>query len=174
VTPHHLSLTDEALLHYNVNAKVNPPIRDNAHRKALIKALKEGVIDAIATDHAPHTALDKNCGMDLAACGMVGFETAFSLAYKLVAEKQLSVSQLVQRMSTTPAAILGLNAGSLKKGRPADITIVDPRSTWTVDSSQFFSKGRNSPFDGWKLPAPVVYTFVNGKVVYRNERSIAS
>lgn len=166
VTPHHLMLTDAALLNYNVNAKVNPPIRDERHRAALVKALRDGVIDMVATDHAPHTVLDKSGGMGCAACGMVGFETALGLILKLVADKKLSWAQVVERMSIAPAKLLGVPGGTLKKGCVADITLIDPRKKWRVDTAQFVSKSQNSPFDGWTLPGRARLTIVEGRVVF--------
>lgn len=166
VTPHHLMLTDAALLNYNVNAKVNPPIRDERHRAALVKALRDGVIDMVATDHAPHTNLDKSGGMGCAACGMVGFETALGLILKLMADKKLSWAQLVERMSIAPAKLLGIPGGTLKKGTVADITVIDPQKKWRVDPAQFVSKSPNSPFDGWTLPGRARLTIVEGRVVF--------
>lgn len=166
VTPHHLMLTDEAVDGYNTLAKVNPPIRDARHQAALIKGLRDGVIDMIATDHAPHTDQDKSGGMGCAACGMVGFETALGLMLKLIEDKKLTWAQLVTRMSTAPAALLRILGGTLKKGSAADITIIDPKKKWRVDPSQFISKSHNSPFGGWMLPGKVRATIVAGQVVY--------
>lgn len=166
VTPHHLMLTDAALADYNVNAKVNPPIRDERHRAALVKGLRDGVIDMIATDHAPHTALDKSGGMGCAACGMVGFETALGLVLKLLGEKKLNWNQLVDRMSIAPAKLLCIPGGTLKKGSPGDVTVIDPRKTWRVDPAKFLSKSKNSPFAGWSLPGRVRATIVEGQVVF--------
>ncbi len=164
VTPHHLLLTDDVLDGYNTLAKVNPPIRDLYHRAALIKGLRDGVIDMIATDHAPHSDLDKSGGMGHAACGMVGFETAVGLILKLIDEKKLTLAQLVTRMSTAPAHLLGISGGTLKKGSPADITIIDPKKKWRVDPAKFISKSHNSPFSGWSLPGKVRATIINGQV----------
>ncbi len=166
VTPHHLMLTDEALLGYDVNAKVNPPIRDGRHRAALVKGLRDGVIDMVATDHAPHTVQDKSGGMGHSACGMVGFETAVGLMLRLVAEKKLAWAQLVTRMSTAPAKLLDIPGGTLKKGGVAHITVIDPRKKWCVDPAQFVSKSQNSPFAGWTLTGKVRATVVEGRVVF--------
>lgn len=167
VTPHHLMLTDESVDGYNTLAKVNPPIRSERHRVALIKALRDGVIDMIATDHAPHTAQDKSGGMGCAACGMVGFETALGLLLKLVEEKKLTWAQLVTRMSTAPAQLLSIPGGTLKKGSLADITIINPKMKWRVDPTKLISKSHNSPFGGWVLPGKVVATIVQGHLRYR-------
>ena len=166
VTPHHLMLTDEAIDGYNTLAKVNPPIRDARHQAALIRGLRDGVIDMIATDHAPHTDQDKSCGMGHAACGMVGFETALGLILKLIEDKKLTWAQLVTRMSTAPANLLRIPGGTLKKGSIANITIIDPKKKWRVDPSQFISKSHNSPFGGWALPGRARTTIVAGQVVY--------
>lgn len=168
VTPHHLALTDGALEGYNALAKVNPPLRDARHQVALIKGLRDGIIDLVATDHAPHSTQDKSDGMGCAACGMVGFETAVGLMLKLIAEKKLTWAQLVTRMSTAPAALLNIPGGTLKKGSPADITIIDPKKKWRVDPTQFISKSHNSPFGGWMLPGKVRATIVAGQVVYHS------
>lgn len=166
VTPHHLMLTDEAVDGYNTLAKVNPPIRDARHQAALIKGLRDGVIDMIATDHAPHTDQDKSGGMCCAACGMVGFETALGLMLKLVEDKKLTWAQLVTRMSTAPAALLRIPGGTFKKGSIANITIIDPKKKWRVDPQHFISKSHNSPFGGWMLPGRARATIVAGQVVY--------
>lgn len=166
VTPHHLMLTDESLAGYNANAKVNPPIRDERHRTALVKGLRDGIIDMVATDHAPHTALDKSGGMGCAACGMVGFETSAGLILKLVEDKKLTWAQFVTCMSTAPAKLLNIPGGTLKKGSVAHVTIIDPRKKWRVDPTQFISKSQNSPFAGWMLPGKVRATLVEGRLVY--------
>lgn len=166
VTPHHLMLTDEALAGYDTHAKVNPPLRDERHRAALVKALRDGVIDMVATDHAPHSAQDKSGGMGCAACGMVGFETALGLVLTLVADKKLTWAQLVARMSTAPARLLNIPGGTLKQGAVAHLTIIDPRQKWRVDPAQFISKSRNSPFAGWTLPGKARATLVEGRVVF--------
>lgn len=166
VTPHHLMLTDGALAGYDTNAKVNPPIRDERHRIALVKGLRDGVLDMVATDHAPHTAQDKSGGMGCAACGMVGFETAAGLVMKLVEEKKLTWAQFVTCMSTAPAKLLSIPGGTLKKGSVAHVTIIDPHKKWRVDPTQFVSKSHNSPFAGWMLPGKVRATLVAGRLVY--------
>lgn len=166
VTPHHLILTDESLTGYDVNAKVNPPIRDERHRAALVKGLRDGVIDMIATDHAPHSAQDKSGGMGCAACGMVGFETAVGLVLKLMEDKKLTWARFVTCMSTAPAKLLNIPGGTLKEGSVAHVTIIDPRKKWRVDPTQFVSKSQNSPFAGWILPGKVRATLVEGRLVY--------
>ena len=168
VTPHHLMLTDEAVRGYNTAASVRPPLRSQDDVKALRKGLQEGVIDAIATDHAPHAAFEKEVEFVRAAHGMVGLETALPLCLRLVEEKLISIKNLIQAFSCGPAKIMGWkNKGSIDVGGDADLTIFDPSEDIEVDTAQFKSKGRNSPFKGWKLKGRVRYTVVNGNVVYR-------
>lgn len=145
--PHYFSLTEEAVRKYDTNAKVNPPLKSQADVREIIRGLRDGTIDAIATDHAPHTVEDKNVEFDLASNGMVGLETALSLVLsKLVEAKNLTLRQAIEKMTSSPARILNLaNKGSLKIGADADLIIVDPRAEWTVDASKFASKSRNTP-----------------------------
>jgi dihydroorotase len=165
--PHYFTLTEEAIRNYDTNAKVNPPLKTSVDRQGIIRGLKEGVIDAIATDHAPHTLEDKNIEFNLASSGMVGLETALALVLtRLVETKILTLKQAVQKMTEAPARILKLaNKGTLRVGADADVTIVDPGAEWTVDAAKFASKSRNTPFNGWKLRGKVLYTIVGGKVV---------
>ncbi|MHB1845817.1 MAG: dihydroorotase [Deltaproteobacteria bacterium] len=166
VTPHHFTLTDEALLGYQTNAKMAPPLRGREDVLELRRGLADGTIDAVATDHAPHGVGDKSCELDLAANGVVGLETALALGLALVSEGVLSVSRLVELYSTGPARAFGLPGGSLRPGMPADVTIVDPTLEWTVEPTAFASKGRNTPFAGMKLRGRAVTTVVGGQVVY--------
>jgi dihydroorotase len=168
--PHYFSLTEEAVRGYDTNAKVNPPLRTLADVKAIQKGLKEGVIDVIATDHAPHTIDDKNVEFNLASSGLVGLETAFGLVLtKLVETKILSLKQAVEKLTSFPAKILNLkNKGTLKPGSDADVVIVDPQLVWTVDPARFASKSKNTPFAGWQLKGKVLYTIVAGRVVVSN------
>lgn len=167
VTPHHLILTDESLRDYNTSAKVRPPLRTEVDILALQRGLKEGIIDAIATDHAPHAVFEKEVEFTQAANGLVGLETALSVCLKLVDEKVITLKDLIRLLSTNPAKIAGLKEkGSLEEGMDADITVFDPEEKWTVDTDRFRSKGRNSPFHGWKVKGRVKYTITGGQVVY--------
>ncbi len=167
--PHHFSLTDDELKSFNSNAKVNPPLRAKEDVKAIKEAIKEGIIDCIATDHAPHTREDKELGLDHAPCGMIGLETAVGLTIsELAKSKMLSWSQMVERMSSAPAKILGLKLkGEIKEGFDADIVIIDPNKEWIVSENDFVSKSINSPFVGRRLNGKVETTICNGKVVYQ-------
>lgn len=157
VTPHHLALTSEE------NYRVNPPLREEEDIKALIKAIKEGYVDAIATDHAPHSDEDKRKG----ANGISGLETAFSVCYtKLVSEKHISLNKLSQLMSKNPAEIMGVNKGEIRPGKEADLVLIDIEKTYRVDSSEFASKGKNTPFEGKMLHGVVLKTIKGGEVVY--------
>lgn len=162
--PHYFTLTEDAVKGYNTNAKVNPPLRTEKDIKAIKKALKEGVIDVIATDHAPHHRDEKLGEFDHAPSGISGLETALSLSLKLVHENILSMSQLIEKMALNPARILGISKGTLKPGSDADVVIVDPDFEYTVDERQFVSKGRNTPFDGWILKGRTVKTLCKGKI----------
>jgi dihydroorotase len=176
VTPHHLTLTEERFAgespnkSFNTNAKVNPPLRTNEDVQALTKGLKDGVIDAIATDHAPHTLADKNCGLELAAFGISGLETAFGCLMSLVHQGKISLTQLISKLTCEPARVIGRNGelGTLKAGAPANITILDPDREWIVNSRNFASKGKNTPYDGYKFTGKVVATIANGRIVYRD------
>ena len=168
--PHYFVLTDEACSGFNTHAKVNPPLRTQKDVEAVIEGLKDGTIDVIATDHAPHHADEKNVEFNLAANGIAGFETAYPwpLTY-LVKPGHITMNQLVEKMCVNPSKILGLNKGSLEIGRSADITIVDIEEEFVVDVGNFKSKARNSPFDGFKLKGTVYFTIVNGNVVVREK-----
>lgn len=170
VTPHHLTLTEEAVLGYDPNAKMNPPLRTQEDLSALRQGLREGVIDAIVTDHAPHTEADKDVEFDQAPFGVIGLETSLGvIATELVGKGELNWSELVLHMSAKPSEILGIPAGTLSPGRPADIILVDPQKKWKVIPEEFRSKSRNSPFIGWELQGKVTMTICCGKVVYRQE-----
>ena len=162
--PHYFTLTDEAVRGYNTLAKMNPPLRSAADRDAIREGLKDGTIDAIATDHAPHAMDEKMEEFDHAPFGIVGLETAVGLACGLVHDGILTFGEMVRRMSVNPAKILKVPGGSLAIGAIADITIIDPEQEWTVDVSQFRSQSRNTPFDGWKLKGKAVQTIVGGRV----------
>ncbi len=166
-TPHHFVLTDEACQAYDTNAKMNPPLREHADVQAVRDGLKDGTIDAIATDHAPHHYETKERGFDDAPFGVVGLETALGLGLtELVGGGVLSLSELINRMSTVPARVFHLPGGTLARGAPADVLVVDPDARWTVDPAQFVSKSRNTPFAGRDLVGRVELTLVDGNVVY--------
>ena len=166
-TPHHFTLTDAAVVGYDTNMKMNPPLRTKEDRRAIIAGLKDGTIDALATDHAPHNIIEKNVEFNLAPFGIIGFETAVSLAlHTLVNTKIISVSRLVELMSLNPAKILNLKKGTLSRGADADITVLDMQKKITIDASKFRSKSRNTPFNGWKLKGAPVMTIVSGNIVH--------
>lgn len=166
-TPHHFSLTEEALADYDTNTKVNPPLRTKEDVKAILKGLKDGVIDCIATDHAPHADSEKDVEFDSAPFGIIGLETALGLGVtELVGKNILSLNQLIEKMSYNPAKILNLGKGILAEGADADITIFDDKSKWQVDESQFFSKSKNSPFIGTTLTGRVLFTIAGGKKIF--------
>lgn len=168
-TPHHFSVTDELLESFDPNAKVNPPLRTEDDRAAVIAGLADGTIDAIATDHAPHAWEEKDAEFLFAPPGLIGLETALALALtELVEPKHLTLAQVIDRMSTAPAKLLGLDEqGSIAQGRLANVTVFDPAQEWTVDATAFESKSRNTPFDGRRLHGRVVHTF------YRGRRTVA-
>jgi dihydroorotase len=164
--PHYFSLTDEAVYGYDTNAKVNPPLRTAADVAAIKEGLRDGTLDAIACDHAPHTSLQKDLEFEAAAFGLIGLETSLGLSLKLVHDGVLSLSQLVTAMSTNPARILNIPGGTLAPGSVADITLIDLNREWTVDVNTFASKSRNCPFHGWNLRGKAVMTIVGGRVVW--------
>ena len=166
--PHYFSLTEEAVEGYNTNAKMNPPLRTQADVEAIIAGLKDGTIDAIATDHAPHHPDEKNQEFEKALNGIVGFETAFALGMKyLVEPEHLTLGDLIIKMSCAPAHILGLGKGCLAVDKPADIVIFDENEEVIVDTAKFLSKSKNSPYNGFKLKGSIKYTIVNGKIIVR-------
>jgi dihydroorotase len=170
VTPHHCTLTDHACEGYDTNAKMNPPLREEADVAALRAGLKEGVIDCIASDHAPHGYDAKEAAFDDAPFGIVGLETAFGVAYsELVQGGVLTLPELLARMSTIPARAFRLSGGTLQPGAPADVVVLDVATPWTVDPARFYSKSRNSPFTGRSLSGRAVLTLVEGKVVHDAE-----
>ena len=167
-TPHHFTLTHEACEGYNTNAKMNPPLREDADREAIRQALRDGTLDVIASDHAPHHYDAKEREFDDAPNGILGLETALGLAIsELVETGLMSLSDLLLRMSTQPARIFNLPGGSLGVGAPADVLVFDPKARWTVDPSRFHSKSRNTPFGGRSLTGRAEVTIVRGRVVYQ-------
>ena len=168
VTPHHLVLTERAIAGYNTACKINPPLRTDADVDALREALRDGVIDAIATDHAPHAQEDKEVEFDAAAFGAIGLETAVGVIFsELIHKGTLSIEQAIERLSTTPARVLGIDAGTLRIGSRADVTVIDPDAEWVVNPEEFRSKARNTPFANWKLRGRVTMTIVNGSIAYQ-------
>ncbi|MDQ5985995.1 MAG: Dihydroorotase [Syntrophus sp. SKADARSKE-3] len=166
--PHYFSLTEEALTDFDVNAKVYPPLRRKEDVAAVKEALRDGTIDAIASDHAPHASTDKDVEFEYAATGLIGMETSLALSLRLVEEGVLSLDQLIMKMSTGPAAILKVQGGTLKPGSPADLTVIDMNRTWTVDKEQFRSKSRNTPFHGWTMKGKAVMTIMGGAITFND------
>ncbi len=162
--PHYFSLTEEAVRGYNTMAKMNPPLRTAEDVDAVKEGLRDGTIDVIATDHAPHALDEKSGEFDYAPFGIVGLETALGLTFKLVEEGVLTFAEAIRKMSINPASILKISKGMLSEGSDADITIVDPDAEWVVDASQFKSKSKNTPFHGWKLKGRAVRTIVGGRL----------
>ncbi|MEZ4257037.1 MAG: dihydroorotase [Polyangiales bacterium] len=175
VTPHHLLLTDEAVLGYHTSCKVNPPLREASDREALRQALRDGTIDCVATDHAPHSDMEKDCEFQAASVGINGLETAVALLLGLVRDGVLSPTRFVEVMSTAPAKKLpGHDAGRLAAGSPADITVIRPTERWTVSRKGLVSKSHNTPFLDQELEGRVAATLVGGRVVYERSQHGAS
>ena len=170
VCPHHLTLTEERVGQYDTNAKMNPPLRTQRDVDALVAALKDGTIDCVATDHAPHHNDEKNREFSDAPNGIVGLETALSVLMTwLVAPGVISLSELVDKMSCAPARVFGLPGGTLRRGAIADVTVLDPSATWTVQGADFLSKGRNSPWLGSTLSGRVSRCIVGGRQVHARD-----
>ena len=163
--PHYFSLTDEAVAISNTHAKMNPPLRSKIDRDAVCEGLVDGTIDAIATDHAPHSRIEKDVQFEKAANGIIGLETAVPISLKLVKNNLLTLSELIAKMTTAPASILGLPIG-IAIGNVADLTVIDLKRSHTIEADAFYSLSRNTPFDGWKATGKAVLTMVGGKVVY--------
>ncbi len=169
VTPHHLGMTDEAVGEFDTQAKVNPPIRDEAHRQALIAGVKDGTIDAIATDHAPHGPLDKDVEFNQAASGMIGLQTMLPVVLDLLVRPgHLTLMAALKLMTSSPAALLNLPGGTLAVGAAADVMVFDEAGTWTVNAATIVSKSRNTPLLGRTMTGRVVHTVVGGRVVVRD------
>jgi dihydroorotase len=166
--PHYFTLTDASVKGYNTNMKMNPPLRSSHDREAVRQGLADGTIDAIATDHAPHSSIEKSVEFHQAPFGIIGLETALSLGLNLIDEGILTLTSLIEKMSTNPARILGLENG-LIVGQQADITIIDSEKPYRVKADRFKSLARNTPFDGWDLRGKTVLTMVGGKIVYQDE-----
>jgi dihydroorotase len=165
--PHYLYATDELAQSYDSNTKVNPPLRTDADRTALTEALKDGTIDCIATDHAPHHLDDKNVEYSIASSGISGFETALGICWTaLVRGGHMTPEEMLRKLTSAPSNVLCLDAGTIELGRRADITIIDPEAEWTVDPANFRSRGKNTPFAGDKLTGLVKYTIAGGEIAY--------
>jgi dihydroorotase len=162
--PHYFSLTEEAVRGYNTMAKMNPPLRTADDVAAIRQGLRDGTIDVIATDHAPHGMDEKSGEFDYAPFGIVGLETALGLTLKLVEEDVMTTAEAIGKLTLNPAAVLKIEKGTLSVGADADITLIDPNVAWTVDSSQFKSRSRNTPFNGWQLKGRAVQTIVGGRI----------
>jgi dihydroorotase len=171
VTPHHFTLTDEAVGEYDTNCKMNPPLRSAADLESILVALADGTVDAIATDHAPHASHEKQMEFERAAFGITGLETALGLAItKLHREHKIPLTRIVELFTTGPARVFDLRGrGSLARGNHGDVTVFDPKKRWTFDVTKSRSLSRNSPFDGWQFTGKIVATIVGGKIVYRGE-----
>jgi len=165
--PHYLFMTDESLRDFDTNKKVNPPIGSREDSAALREGLKDGTIDAIASDHAPQSSVEKDVEFEYAMNGIIGMETSLGLCLKLVEEGTLTLARLIHKMSCAPAAILKVPGGSLAPGGIADVTVIDLDRKWTVDAGAFKSKSRNCPFNGWELKGKAVMTIVGGEIKYR-------
>ncbi len=172
VTPHHLALTDEAALGYDTNCKMAPPLRSEADRRACVEGLADGTLDAIATDHAPHAPHEKDVEFTSAPPGILGFETAVPITLDLVRDGTLQPLEWVRCACEKPARILGLDAGTLRVGAPADVIAIDPERRWTYEASKGLSKSRNSPWDGASMLGRVIHTVVGGKPVYEAGRGV--
>jgi len=162
--PHYFSIHDESLISYDTNLKVNPPIRTAEDMEGIKEGIKDGTIDVIATDHAPHHIDDKNIEFDAAAFGISGLETAFALSYQLVTDDIIDLRQLITMMSLTPCNLLNIPKGTLAEGADADIAVINTEKTYKVDSSKFESRGRNTPFNRWVLKGAVEHTVSMGRV----------
>ncbi len=165
--PHYFTLTEEAVRGFPTNTKMSPPLRTARDVAAVIEGLRDGTLDAIATDHAPQSAIEKEVEFDHAANGIIGLETALPLTMRLVDQGQLTLLQALEKLTLGPARVLGLEQGRLKLGGDADLTLIDPGREQIIEVTKFQSKSRNSPFQGWKMKGFAVLTLVGGKVVYR-------
>lgn len=170
VCPHHFTLTSDDMVAGDTNYKMNPPLRTEADKEALLKGLKEDILDVISTDHAPHSREEKQQPMTKAPFGIVGLETAVALTVtELVDKGVITPLQMAEKMSYNPAQIIGSDRGRLEVGSPADVTIIDPEAEYVIDSMSFLSKGKNTPFDGRKVKGLVKATICDGEVVYQQD-----
>ena len=166
VTPHHLSLTDSAVIGYDTACKVNPPLREPEDVAALCEALEDGTIDAVATDHAPHSSLEKDCEFAEASPGMIGLELVVPILLERVLENRFSLARLVQALTAGPARIVGLDVPSLRTGVAAEVCLIDPERTWTIEPARLRSKSKNTPFLGKQVRGAVLLTMASGRIVY--------
>lgn len=164
--PHHFTLTDKAVAEYDTNAKMKPPLRSEIDRDAVREGLRDGTIDVIATDHAPHSEDEKMVEFDLAPFGIVGLETALPLSLKLVEDGVLTLNGMIAKLTHLPSAVINIRKGTLNPSDQADIVIFDPERKVKIDRERFRSKSKNTPFNGWDLKGVVLYTIVNGNIVY--------
>jgi len=167
VTPHHFTLTDAAVGEYDTNAKMNPPLRGREDLAALIAALRDCTVDAIASDHAPHHRDEKDVEFEKAANGIIGLETTLPLCLRLIRDAGVSIETVVAALTTNPARVLGVPCGRLTPGGLADVTVIDPDYAWTVEPECFHSKSRNTPFAGWQMIGAARATVVGGRVVWQ-------
>jgi dihydroorotase len=165
--PHHFTLTEASLKNHDTNFKMNPPLRTERDRDALLAGLADGTLEIIASDHAPHCSYEKEVEFDFAPFGIIGLETELALSLELVRNKVLDVRSLVEKLTVNPARLLRLKKGTLSAGVDADITVIDPEREWTYDVARSASKSRNTPFDGWKLRGCALLTIVRGEIVWR-------
>jgi dihydroorotase len=172
VSPHHLTLTDEATLGFSTNAKMAPPLRSARDVAACVAGLADGTLDAIATDHAPHAVHEKDVEFTAAPPGILGFETALPVVLALVRNHSVSAKQLVAALTVNPARVLGLAQGRLEAGAPGDVVVIDPERKWIYDPAKGFSKSRNSPWAGQEMHGRVTHTLVNGRLVYHADRGV--
>jgi dihydroorotase len=168
--PHYWTLTEEAVSEYDTHAKMNPPLRSESDRAAVIQAIRDGVVDCFTTDHAPHTFEDKRQPFDQAPFGIVGLETALALTIThLVKPGHLGLARALELWSEGPRRVFGLPEVALVAGSPADLTLIDPEAEWTVDPTHFHSRGRNTPFAGWRLTGKVLATWCGGEVTHMED-----
>lgn len=169
--PHYFTLTSDDIERDDPNFKMNPPLRTRKDMDALKRALKNGAIKVISTDHAPHSPKDKEGSMKTAAFGIVGLETSFAISYsELVETGILTITDLVEKMSLNPAKILGIDSGTIQEGHPADVIVVDPNAEYTIDKNKFVSKGKNTPFHGRRVKGKILYTICDSTIVYEAEQ----
>jgi len=166
--PHHFALTEDEVIGFNADAKMSPPLRTGEDRQAVIEGLKDGTIEVIATDHAPHHEDDKRCGLSCAAFGIVGLETMLPVSLGLVRDGVLELTDLIAKMTSNPAKLLNLDAGILSEGAPADVCIFDPEATWRLDRNKLFSKSKNTPWHGKEMIGKVTHTIKGGRVVFEH------
>ena len=166
--PHYFILTDDIITSYDTATKVNPPVREEKDRLAIIAGLQDGTLDCIVTDHAPHSVKDKEVEYSIAAFGISGIETSFALSYTyLVKSGLMTLSELSKKMSAVPAEILGLDGGALEEGAVADVAVVDLSKKYVIDGKKFISKGKNTPFNGFEVYGEVLYTIVDGTIKFK-------